>query len=150
MSRSQLIFFDFFSVTHCHRVQANFLVVLLQSSQILASFREFTFFHTFTDIPVDEGTLGIHKIELVVKTGPGFSNSSGVGQHADGTGNPGDITVGDDSRSLVVDTNLETSRAPVDELDGTLGLDRSNSSVTSVANTEKPRELPYIEMLLLN
>ena len=41
------------------RVNANLLVVLLQCSKVLASLREFTLLHTFTDIPVDEGTLGI-------------------------------------------------------------------------------------------
>merc|ERR1712048_439438 len=37
----------------------DFFVILLQGGQILTSFGEFTFFHTFTDVPVDEGTLGV-------------------------------------------------------------------------------------------
>merc|ERR1719228_2993499 len=76
-----------------------------------------------------ESSLGVHKIELVVKTSPGFCNSSSVGQHAYGAGNLGKISVGDDGWWLVVDTNLETSRTPIYELDGSLGLDGGNSSV---------------------
>jgi hypothetical protein len=82
---------------------------------------------------VNEGTLGVHEIELVVKTSPSLSNGSGVGQHADSTGNLGDIATRNNSGSLVVNTNLETSRAPVDELNGSLGLDGSNSSVAIVS-----------------
>lgn len=39
------------------------------------------------------------------------------------------IAVRNELRRLVTDTNLETSWAPVDELDGALGLDASNSAV---------------------
>jgi hypothetical protein len=42
----------------------------------------------------------------------------------------GEIAVGDHLRGLVADTDLETSRAPVDELDGALCLEGSNSSVS--------------------
>lgn len=41
----------------------------------------------------------------------------------------GEIAVGHDLWGLVADTDLETSRAPVDELDGTLGLESGNSLV---------------------
>src|SRR4051812_27798747 len=37
-------------------------------------------------------------------------------------------------RSLVADTKLETSRAPVDKLNGALGLERGDSSVSVVGN----------------
>ena len=64
------------------RVNANLLVVLLQGSQVLTGLGEFTFLHTLTDVPMDEGTLGVKEIELVVKTAPGTRDGSGVGQHA--------------------------------------------------------------------
>merc|ERR1712157_16255 len=92
-------------------------------------FREFTFFHTFTDIPVDENSLGIHKIELVVKSSPSFGDSSGIGQHADSSLNLGQVTAWDGGGWLVVDTDLETGWAPVDELDGSLGLDGGNRGI---------------------
>ena len=41
----------------------------------------------------------------------------------------GKVAVGHLLRRLVADTNLETSRAPVDELDGTLGLEGSDGGV---------------------
>jgi hypothetical protein len=44
---------------HTSTVNANFLVVLLKSSEIFTSLGEFTFLHTLTDVPVNEGTLGV-------------------------------------------------------------------------------------------
>eukprot|EP00054_Salpingoeca_dolichothecata_P031339 m.263169 g.263169 ORF g.263169 m.263169 type:complete len:467 (+) comp26822_c0_seq1:96-1496(+) len=110
-------------------VHANFFVILLEGSQILTGLGEFTFLHTFTDIPVNEGTLGVHEIELVVKTSPGLSNGGGVAQHGHSTLHLGQVTAGDNGGGLVVDTDLETGGAPVDKLDGALGLDGGNGSV---------------------
>merc|ERR1712113_922788 len=49
--------------------------------------------------------------------------------HADGSHDLGEVTTWDDSWWLVVDTALETGWAPVDELDGSLGLDGGDSGV---------------------
>ena len=78
---------------------------------------------------MDEGSLGVHKIELMVKTGPGLSDGGGVGQHADGSLDLGEITSRNNGWWLVVDANLESSGTPVDELDGSLGLDGCDGSV---------------------
>ena len=78
---------------------------------------------------MDEGSLGVHEIELVVNSGEDLSDGSGVGDHADGSHDLGEITTGNDGRRLVVDTALEAGRAPVDELDGSLGLDGGDSGV---------------------
>merc|ERR1719191_109009 len=102
-------------------LNADFFVVLLEGSEILTSLGELTLLHTFSDVPVDEGTLGVHKIELVVNAGEDLSNGGGVGDHADGAHNLGEIAPGDDGGGMVVDTALEASGAPVDELDGSLG-----------------------------
>ena len=110
-------------------VETDFFVVLLEGGKILTGLGEFTFFHTLTDVPVDEGTLGVHKIELVINAGEDLSDSSGVGDHADGAHNLGQVTTGNDSGGLVVDTALEASGAPVDELDGALGLDGGDGGV---------------------
>merc|ERR1712224_585406 len=91
--------------------------------------RELTFFHTLTDVPVDEGTLGVHKIELVIATGEDLRDSGRVGDHAHGTHNLGQVTTRHNGGRLVVDTALETGGGPVDELDGTLGLDGSDGRV---------------------
>jgi hypothetical protein len=44
-----------------------------------------SFLHTFSDIPVDESTFGVHQVKFVIKTSPGFSNGSCVAQQADST-----------------------------------------------------------------
>jgi len=78
---------------------------------------------------MDEGSLGVHKIELVIDSGEDFSDGGRVGDHAHGSHDLGEITTGHDSRGLVVDSTLETSRAPVNELDGSLGLDGGDGGV---------------------
>ena len=59
---------------------------------------------TFSDVPVYESTLGVHKIELMIQTRPSFSNGCGVRQHAYCTLHLGEITSRYDGRWLVVDT----------------------------------------------
>merc|ERR1712066_1137834 len=78
---------------------------------------------------MDESSLGVHKIEFMIKTSPCLSDGGGVAQHADGTLDLGKITSWDNGWRLVVDTDLETSWAPIDELDGSLGLDGCNGSI---------------------
>jgi len=76
-----------------------------------------------------EGSLGVHKIEFVIDSWEDFSNSSWVGDHADGSHDFSEITSWDDGGWLIVNTAFEAGWAPVDELDGSLGLDGSNSGV---------------------
>jgi len=78
---------------------------------------------------VNESTLGVHEIELAGKGGPGLGNGRGVGQHADGAVDLCEIAVGHHLGGLVADTDLEAGRAPVDELDGALGLEVGNGGV---------------------
>jgi len=104
-------------------------VILLEGSKIFSGLREFSLFHTFSDVPMDEGSLGVHKIELVIDSGEDLSDGSGVGDHADGSHDLGEISTGNDGRGLVVDSALESSGAPVDELDGSLGLDGGDGGV---------------------
>merc|ERR1712227_838167 len=93
-------------------LNADFLVVLLEGSEILTSLGELSLLHTFSDVPVDEGTLGVHKIELVVNAGEDLSNGGGVADHAHGAHDLGEVTTGNDGGWLVVDTALETGGAP--------------------------------------
>ena len=115
-------------------VHADLFVVLLEGRHVLAGLRELSLLHALADIPVDEGTLGVHEVELVVKTSPGFGDGRGVGQHAQGSGNLGQISAGNDGGRLVVDANLEAGGAPVDELDGPLGLDGRDGRVDVPGN----------------
>jgi hypothetical protein len=102
----------------------------LQNSAVACSWSvEYLVLLALTDIPVNEGTLGVHQIELVVQTREHLTNGGGVGDHAHGTLHLGKVTTGDNGWWLVVDSTLETSGAPVNKLDGTLGLDSGNSGV---------------------
>ena len=65
---------------------------------------------------MDERSLGIHKIEFMIKTSPCFSNSGSVAQHAYSTLYFSKIASRYNSWWLVVDADLETSWAPIDEL----------------------------------
>merc|ERR1719431_384860 len=124
-----LVFLAFFLSLVIDRVNADLLVVLLQGSQIFTSLRELTLLHTLSHVPVDEGTLGVHQIKLVIQTGPGLGDGCGVAQHADGTLHLGQITTRYDGWWLVVDAHLEASWTPVHELDGALGLDGCDGCV---------------------
>jgi len=78
---------------------------------------------------MDEGSLGVHEIELVIDSGEDLSDGSGVGDHADGSHDLGEVTTWNDGWWLIVDTTLETGWAPVNELNGSLGLDGSDGGV---------------------
>jgi len=78
---------------------------------------------------MDEGSLGVHKIEFVVQSGENFSNSGRVRDHTNSSHNLSQVTTWDNSWWLIVDTNLESSWAPINELDGSLGLDGGNSGI---------------------
>merc|ERR1719205_259708 len=123
-----LIFISF-SIFSLSRVKTDLLIILLKSSKILTGLRELSLFHTLSNIPVNKSSLGVHEVKLVVKPGPGFSNGSGVGQHADSTSNLSLVSSWNDSRRLVVDSNLESSWTPVNKLDAPLGLDGGDGSV---------------------
>merc|ERR1719233_800491 len=117
-----VLFFSFFTFLF-YGVDTDFFVILLEGSEILTSFGEFTFFHTFANVPMNKSSLGVHKIEFMIKTSPCFCNGSCVAQHADSTLYLGKITTRYNSWWLVVDSDLETSWAPIDKLNGTFGFD---------------------------
>jgi len=108
---------------------SDLLVILLEGGEILTGLGELSFLHTLTDVPMDEGSLGVHEIELVINSGEDLSDGSGVGDHADGSHDLGEITTWNDGWWLIVDTALETGWAPVDELNGSLGLDGGDGGV---------------------
>uniref|UniRef100_A0A1I8IN25 CTP_transf_like domain-containing protein n=1 Tax=Macrostomum lignano TaxID=282301 RepID=A0A1I8IN25_9PLAT len=112
-----------------HGVHADLFVVLLQGGQVLAGLTELALLHALADVPVHEGALGVHQVELVVQAGPGLGDGGGVAQHAYGTLHLGEVAAGHNSRRLVVDADLEAGRAPVHELDILLGLDGGDGGV---------------------
>ena len=117
------------SLLNIRGVDAHLLVVLLEGGKVLTGLRELTLLHTLTDVPVDEGTLRVEEVELVVEAAPCGRDGGGVRQHAQTAGDLRKIATGDMGGWLIADTELEASGAPVNELDRTLCLDDSNSSV---------------------
>ena len=81
------------------------------------------------DSPVNESPLGVEQIELAVETGPCGSDGGGVGKHTERSRDLCQISSGNVGRRLVTDTELEPGRAPVNELNGSLGLDLSDGRV---------------------
>ena len=126
---TKLVFISLLSTLGIVGVHADLLVVLLQGSHVLPGLGELSLLHTLSHVPMDKGPLGVHEVELVVQPSPGLRDGGGVGQHADGPLHLGEVTAGDDSRGLVVDSNLEPGRAPVNELDAPLGLDGRDGGV---------------------
>merc|ERR1711962_1361429 len=108
---------------------ADLFVVLLESSQMFTGLGELSLLHALADVPVDKGTLGVHEIKLVIEPGPGLGNGSGVAQHADSSGDLGQISTRDDCGWLVVDAHPEAGRTPVHKMDGPLCLDGGNSCI---------------------
>lgn len=120
-------------------VGRDLLVVLLEGSEILAGLGELAFLHTLAHVPVDEGPLAVHEIELVVQTGPGLGDGGRVGQHGDGPVDGGETAVvrgrgGNHHRLLVVDAELETGRAPLYQVERGLGLQSRNGGVAVAGN----------------
>jgi len=65
----------------------------------------------------------------MINSGEDLSDGCGVGDHAYSSHDLSEITTWDNSWGLIVDSALESSWAPIDELDGPLSLDGSNGSV---------------------
>ena len=55
---------------------------------------------------MNECSLGVHEVELVVETSPSVYDGGGVGQHAHRSAGFSHITAGGNGGLLVVDTNL--------------------------------------------
>ena len=126
---TSLVFLSLFFTLSLDGVNSDLFVVLLQGSQVLTSLGELSLFHTLTDVVVNESSLGVHQVELVVQSGPGLGDGGGVAQHAHSSLHLSQVTSGHNGGWLVVDTDLETGWAPVDELDGPLGLDCGDGGV---------------------
>ena len=112
-----------------HGVDSHLFVILLQRREILAGLRELSLLHALPDVPVDEGALGVHQVELVVEAGPSLGDGGRVAQHADGSLHLGEVSSGHDRRRLVVDADLKAGGTPVDELDRALRLDGGDGGV---------------------
>ena len=68
------------------------------------------------------------------ETAPGSGDSSGIGQHAQTTADLGKVTTRDTSGGFVTDTELESSRAPIYDLNRLPGFDRGNRGLDILRN----------------
>ena len=58
-------------------------------------------------VPVNEGPFGVHQVEFVIQTTPGFSNGRCIGQHANSTLRGTQIATWNDCWRLVINSHLE-------------------------------------------
>merc|ERR1712178_94422 len=72
---------------------------------------------------MNEGTLAVHRVELVDDAREDFSDCGGIADHAACAHDFGQISTWNNCRWLIIDATFEPCRTPVDELNGTLGLD---------------------------
>lgn len=73
---------EFRNIAFLNGITSNLFVVSLQRGQIFPGLGELAFFHTLSDVPVNESTLGVHQIEFMRQCRPSLGDSGGVGQHA--------------------------------------------------------------------
>merc|ERR1719229_827189 len=85
------------------RLGANLLVVLLEGSQVLTGLGELALLHALADVPVDEGALGVHQVELVVDAREELGDGRRVRHHSDGAHDLSQVAARHDGRWLVVD-----------------------------------------------
>merc|ERR1719219_3011878 len=115
-------------------LNADFLVVLLECSQVLASLAKLAFFHSLADIPMDESTLAVHEIELVVDAREHFGNGGRIANHAHCAHDLCQIASRHNRRRLVINATFESRGAPINELNSTFRLDRGHRRVHILGN----------------
>merc|ERR1712190_386509 len=71
----------FFTFSFCS-LDTHLLVVLLQSRKVLTGLAEFSFFHSFANVPMHKGTLAVHEVELVINTRKHLRDRRGITDHA--------------------------------------------------------------------
>merc|ERR1712182_167752 len=96
---------------------------------------------------MDERTLRVHQIKLMVDAREDLRNCSGVADHAHCPHDLGKVTTRHNGWWLVVDTTLEASRGPVNKLDRSLRLDCCNCGV-HVLGDDVPRYIKQQAMYL--
>jgi len=75
-------------------------------------------------------------------------DGGGVGEHADGSLDLGEVSTRDDGGRLVVDADLEPGGTPVNELHGPLALDGGDGGVDVLRDDVAPVEHAVGHVLL--
>jgi len=93
-------------------------VILLKEAKIFTGLAEFTLFHTLSDIPVDISPLAVHHVVLLAQSVREHSvDGNIVSDHDSSPLGTGDIVIQNASWFGVIQTNLESGWAPLDEAD---------------------------------
>jgi len=104
-------------------IESQFFVIFREGGQILSRLDEFAFFHSFCDVPVDEGAFGEHQIEFATDPRENLRDGGRIGEHGAGSGHRGEFASRDDDGGLVIDAAFDAGGTPVDELDGLFVLE---------------------------
>lgn len=87
-------------------------VVPLEPRQVLPSFGELALLHALPHVPVHEGALAPHGVELGVETAEEPGRGSGVGDQRHRAPRRRQVATGHAARRLPADAELEPGRAP--------------------------------------
>merc|ERR1712228_763908 len=66
---SELVTVAFFLALALRRLDPDFFVVLLERREVLTCLGELALLHALSDVPMHEGSLRIHEVELVINAG---------------------------------------------------------------------------------
>lgn len=113
---------SFFNSFSNLRLLLSFLVVFLQTGKVFLDFIKHGFFQAIAHKPMSEGLLLQHRIELVVQSLENSWNGSWVGQHAQRSFLLSNISIREHTVGLIRYADSKASRAPIDKLNGSLGL----------------------------
>merc|ERR1712038_1519326 len=108
---------------------SDLLVVLFHRGQVLSSLSKLALFHSLSDVPVHEGPLCVHQVELVVHPAHHLGDGRGVTDHQHRPLHFGQVSSRNHGGRLVVDPDLKSGGTPIHEPDGPLGLHRSDGRV---------------------
>ncbi len=90
-------------------------VLHFEFGQIFSGVDEVRLFHAFAQVPVYVGPFRVHKVEMVVQSGPGFRYGGVIRQHAKRLVSPAYFAFGYHLRRLIINSHLKARRAPINE-----------------------------------
>merc|ERR1712050_692174 len=114
---SELVTIAFLLALALGGLDADLFVILLEGREVLSRLAELALLHALANIPMHEGALAVHEIELVVDARENLGDRRRVADHAASAHHLGQVTARDYGGGLVIDAAFEARRAPIYELD---------------------------------
>merc|ERR550525_1923361 len=128
LSRSEFIAFVALHIV-VNRFLCHLFVVLFHRGQILSGLSELARFHSLSDVPVHEGPLCVHQVELVVHPAHHLGDGRGVTDHQHRPLHFGQVSSRNHGGRLVVNAQFEPGGAPIHEPDGPLCFHRTDGRI---------------------